>query len=159
YDIVNITWALEAEPYIPKHNYIGTIQEVVGHINDNYPNYTWPDVDLTYLSGNTMDTSVAELSEPSERGIVHCWRFNMTTTSAAWEGIAYLNSIPGKPSNGPGPGACGRVSCADDAGIWWCNDVSNKPALRLSSCLLQHLKSRAELISALFSISRTPTPP
>lgn len=47
-------------------------------------------------------------------------------------GLRYLrqlyNTTEGskeKPSNGPGPGRCGRVSCAYDTAIFWCNDVSS----------------------------------
>ncbi|PSR82213.1 hypothetical protein BD289DRAFT_371632, partial [Coniella lustricola] len=39
-----------------------------------------------------------------------------------YQGIAYLNGIPGFPSNGPGPGTCGRVSCSYSSAIYWCND-------------------------------------
>lgn len=38
-------------------------------------------------------------------------------------GIDYLRDVNGRPANGPGPGNCGRVSCANDLGIYWCNDV------------------------------------
>lgn len=41
------------------------------------------------------------------------------------EGISYLRGVPGSPSNGPGPGNCGRVSCSYESAIWWCNDVSH----------------------------------
>jgi hypothetical protein len=39
-------------------------------------------------------------------------------------GISYLSGIRGQPSNMPGPGNCGRVSCGYEAAIYWCNDVS-----------------------------------
>lgn len=38
--------------------------------------------------------------------------------------LDYLEGVSGKPTNGPGPGNCGRVSCAYGTGVWWCNDVS-----------------------------------
>ncbi|KAM0226784.1 hypothetical protein ACHAPO_012081 [Fusarium lateritium] len=41
--------------------------------------------------------------------------------------IDYMRTIQGKPMNGPGPGTCGRVSCSQNAAIWWCNDVSHTP--------------------------------
>ncbi|KAL2847407.1 hypothetical protein BJX68DRAFT_268275 [Aspergillus pseudodeflectus] len=40
------------------------------------------------------------------------------------EGISYLRRLPGTPSMGPGPGACGRVSCSHNAAIFVCNDNS-----------------------------------
>jgi len=59
--------------------------------------------------------------------------FNADPNPYGWEmakldrleqGWNHLNRVPDKPSNGPGPGNCGRVSCSHDAAIWWCNDVS-----------------------------------
>lgn len=38
-------------------------------------------------------------------------------------GIKHLRKVPGNPANGPGPWNCGRVSCAYNSSIWWCNDV------------------------------------
>jgi hypothetical protein len=40
-------------------------------------------------------------------------------------GIRYLRGLNGNPTNGAGPGNCGRVSCSYDSAIWWCNDVSD----------------------------------
>jgi hypothetical protein len=37
--------------------------------------------------------------------------------------INFLNQVPGTPTMGPGPGACGRVACVNTAAIYWCNDV------------------------------------
>ncbi|PIG84669.1 hypothetical protein AARAC_001976 [Aspergillus arachidicola] len=38
-------------------------------------------------------------------------------------GIKPLRGVSGHPSNGPGPGNCGRLSCSWGAAIWWCNDM------------------------------------
>lgn len=130
YSIVDLTWVLEAEPHIPKHLFTGTVNQVVHHVKTNYPAYPWPRVNgvSSRLGGGnattTNGTSVEDLSHPNAGGNVQCWRFDLCTISAAWEGINYLLQVPGQPKEGPGPGSCGRVSCADDAGIWWCNDVS-----------------------------------
>jgi hypothetical protein len=40
------------------------------------------------------------------------------------QGIKYLRGVPGQPSLSPAPKNCGRVSCAYECAIWWCNDVS-----------------------------------
>ncbi|KAB8203958.1 hypothetical protein BDV34DRAFT_226891 [Aspergillus parasiticus] len=37
-------------------------------------------------------------------------------------GIKHLGGVSGQPSNGPGPGNCGLLSCSWGAAIWWCND-------------------------------------
>ncbi|KAM7208274.1 hypothetical protein V8F20_001252 [Naviculisporaceae sp. PSN 640] len=49
-------------------------------------------------------------------------RWSWCEASHIREGIRYLRTVRGQPSNGPGPGNCGRVSCSWKAAIWWCND-------------------------------------
>ncbi|KND90705.1 hypothetical protein TOPH_04595 [Tolypocladium ophioglossoides CBS 100239] len=47
-----------------------------------------------------------------------------------WEGINYLLTLNGQPRNGPGPAACGRVSCSgEDTAIYWCNDDTQPKTL------------------------------
>jgi len=46
------------------------------------------------------------------------------------------------PANGPGPGACGRVSCSWNSAIYWCNDVGFLSFLfPLGGCLLSFQSS------------------
>lgn len=58
------------------------------------------------------------------------------------EGIGYLRGVNGKPSMGPGPGNCGRVSCSYDSGIFWCNDVSLAHSFPYSQAALWKLTCR-----------------
>ncbi|EWZ00977.1 hypothetical protein FOYG_00683 [Fusarium oxysporum NRRL 32931] len=44
-------------------------------------------------------------------------------------GVEYIRYVQGKPKNGPGPGNCGRVSCSNNAAIWWCNDNASSKTL------------------------------
>ncbi|KAL2813072.1 hypothetical protein BDW59DRAFT_167617 [Aspergillus cavernicola] len=46
------------------------------------------------------------------------------------EGIMYLEDVDGRPTEGPGPGECSRVSCSWDSAIWWCNDTRETKSLR-----------------------------
>lgn len=39
-----------------------------------------------------------------------------------YDPIKHLQGLDGKPTNGPGPGNCGQVSCSYNNAIWWCND-------------------------------------
>lgn len=55
---------------------------------------------------------------------IDCFNWPVANGNRIQDGINYLMGVGGQPSNGPGPGACGRVSCSYDAAIWWCNDVS-----------------------------------
>src|SRR6187549_519178 len=66
--------------------------------------------------------------------------FSAAALNRASEGIAYLRGVSGRPSNGPGPGNCGRVSCGYNAGIWWCNDVGTLFTLLPNATVLTHLE-------------------
>lgn len=69
-----------------------------------------------------------ETSHLHKRLDVTCNNYDQAISSRIKEGIRYLRGVNGKPSNGPGPGNCGRVSCSYNSAIWWCNDVSVFPS-------------------------------
>jgi hypothetical protein len=49
---------------------------------------------------------------------VRCGTFGVTTSpSFIIVGIRHLRDIGGKPTNGPGPGSCGKVRCSNKAAI------------------------------------------
>lgn len=89
-------------------------------MSNNYPDYHWPGLDFEAYVGVSQTRN--DENNP-DSGTVQCWRFAACTLGAALGGISYLKGVPGMPLEGPGPGACGRVSCGFDCGIWWCNDV------------------------------------
>lgn len=41
-----------------------------------------------------------------------CGRFPTANRIDVYDGINYLRGVSGMPTNGPGPGNCGRVSCS-----------------------------------------------
>ncbi|KAK7977001.1 hypothetical protein PG996_003072 [Apiospora saccharicola] len=93
----------------------GTVQEVhrqVLQINPEYRFRTLPEKDLS--------TREAQTKTPGDRII--CFHENTHKPRAFQAGFGYLRGIEGKPTNGPGPGNCGRVSCSGNSAIWWCND-------------------------------------
>ncbi|KAF9880319.1 hypothetical protein CkaCkLH20_02273 [Colletotrichum karsti] len=55
---------------------------------------------------------------------VLCHNFREGNRSAVAVGIEALRKVPMKPMNGAGPANCGRVSCQNNTGIWWCNDAT-----------------------------------
>ncbi|ROV93349.1 hypothetical protein VSDG_06889 [Cytospora chrysosperma] len=74
-----------------------------------------------------MTPTGVHINEPArETGTVKCWIWPEANEYWIGQGIDYLNEVPGKPSNGPGPGECGRVSCSWSAAIWWCNDNNHQ---------------------------------
>lgn len=88
-------------------------------------------INNSVLSNTTMNTSstLDPSTRPNEDYVSstrYCNNIPGGTTSG-WrvkQGIEYLGTVAGTPTEGPGPGACGRVSCSYGAAIYWCNDVS-----------------------------------
>ncbi|ROV94977.1 hypothetical protein VMCG_08367 [Cytospora schulzeri] len=143
YSVVNITWALQPNiSGIEPVNITGTVQDAWKHINQTWPGYTLPKFNGTghgplptsrqppanlSIPATTMTTTITPTgihqNDPArETGTVKCWIWPEANEYWIAEGIDYLNEVPGKPSNAPGPGECGRVSCSWSAAIWWCND-------------------------------------
>lgn len=56
---------------------------------------------------------------------IDCGRGKSAEWMEALHRVQYLYGVKGKPTNGPGFGACTRVSCAYDTAVIWCNDVSS----------------------------------
>ncbi|TKW59115.1 hypothetical protein CTA1_900 [Colletotrichum tanaceti] len=63
----------------------------------------------------------------------NCYNFGVCSTGAIRSGINYLRGIGGRPSNGPGPGNCGRVSCSTNSGTWWCTEEPEGSTKTLNS--------------------------
>ncbi|KAF3762554.1 hypothetical protein M406DRAFT_264296, partial [Cryphonectria parasitica EP155] len=111
----------------------GTIQDVFASIQQADPDTATSIQEHIEAKMNTTQ-SVADInlsSSPAEEtGDIptnyYCnvpgW--SQCSISSVFTGMYYLDGISGHPTNGPGPGNCGRVSCSYDAAIWWCNDNS-----------------------------------
>lgn len=97
----------------------GTIQEVVAQAVEINPSYKLSS------AKRAVDTSAIEARSLTKRNII-CGNWPLADKGRILEGINYLNHLPAsdRPTNGPGPGNCGRVSCSYNSAIWWCNDVS-----------------------------------
>lgn len=122
--ITDMVWQLEAPGIIPKHQFTGTLEQVVGHIKKNFPAYEWPSPTPTSHNSSTTVTAKERdrAPDPTETAVVRCYGFGGADPSEIWQGIQYLRQVPGMPDNGPGPGSCQRVSCSWESGIWFCND-------------------------------------
>ncbi|CZR52489.1 uncharacterized protein PAC_02366 [Phialocephala subalpina] len=122
YGVVDFTWEVETSPGGPKENLTGTVQEVISQlstINSNWKSDFNLTESLLPRSGlqkrlNFPFTSLLCNIRLDEWGTAY--------RNAINDGINYLNGVPGIPTNGPGPGNCGRVSCSYGSAIWWCND-------------------------------------
>lgn len=96
--------------------------------DDNITDYDGP-----YDASNRADASGDSGSRLKMKrdSPYYCFNYPLTKYGAIEDGIDYLRHVPFQPTNGPGPGNCGRVSCSWNAAIWWCNDVSS-PFMPLS---------------------------
>lgn len=128
YGVATLGWSVTPSPGAPPQTFSGTLQEIRAQLLDINPNFDhdFPPVNKT----DRRDSSrlIHKRDTPNcQPG--HGWTGALQQTVV--DGINYLRSVPGQPANGPGPGNCGRVSCAYDSAIWWCNYVSQ--ASRLSA--------------------------
>jgi hypothetical protein len=116
----DFTWEVETSPGGSKVTVTGTVQDVVAQLSTINPNWkedfnvTEPKVQERAL--NFPFTSVLCMIRLGEWGTANPY--------AIYDGINYLKGVPGRPTLGPGPGRCGRVSCSYNSAIYWCNDVS-----------------------------------
>jgi hypothetical protein len=124
YGVALFTWAIEVYPGGPVMEVNGPIQEAVAQVSSAYPEYEAAfNASRAALNSSSNDV----LNEPAplfKRDDVTCCGFGKATDTGITEGIQHLRTVSGQPTNGPGPGNCGRVSCDISAAIWWCNDVS-----------------------------------
>ncbi|OAA41775.1 hypothetical protein NOR_05283 [Metarhizium rileyi] len=123
YDVVDLTWEVEV---FPGHfeNLTGTVERI--HDAAKALNPDWkPPTDERPDNNDFVRRYYwkAAICGPGSLGWHAC------KVDRIQEGIDYLRSLPGSPRNGPGPGACGRVSCSWQAAIWWCNDAPVEQSL------------------------------
>ncbi|KAI3395804.1 hypothetical protein diail_817, partial [Diaporthe ilicicola] len=132
YTIEDIKWTVQISPD-RNDTVTGTIQDVADHLAFFDPK-----------AFDILNKSIADSVEARPFGapgvafdVVNgtgylCNIYPSTANGTRVEdGIEYLRKVKGSPTNGPGPGACGRVSCSYNAAIWWCND--NDYALTLDN--------------------------
>ncbi|GAM35627.1 hypothetical protein TCE0_017r04105 [Talaromyces pinophilus] len=117
YNIVDIEWEVQVTAGGPTVNVTGTVEEVYAHLKTINPDFEteFPPIDHK----NSIEARAADYSVSS----YFCQgRWAGCSWSRIQQGISYLDGVPGRPSNGPGPGNCGRVSCSYNSAIYWCND-------------------------------------
>lgn len=122
---MDIEWNLEVFPGQPMA-LNGTIQEAVAQAVQINPEYKT-------VNDSNAARDVGKLQKRKYTnwdGRPNC-NPDPTWGWANWDwihnGAQYLDNIHdgSRPGEGPGPGKCGRVSCAWSSAIYWCNDVSS----------------------------------
>lgn len=123
-DVFVPEWEVEVTPGGEKVHLNGTIQEVHKELLSLNPKWD-EDFGINGLDARLSEPR-AELTKRADFSNANYFcggRWQYCNGGAIAEGRAYLYGVAGKPSNGAGPGMCGRVSCSYNAAIYWCNDV------------------------------------
>ncbi|KAB8272197.1 hypothetical protein BDV30DRAFT_133364 [Aspergillus minisclerotigenes] len=127
YGVQDFSWEVETTPGGEKVVLNGTIQEVYTELLKINPRF---DGDFAeYAAKNELARRDNSASSLNKRNDVKCNNYQQAIRRRIEEGIRYLHSVPGQPTNGPGPGNCGRVSCSYNSAIWWCNDNTSPKTL------------------------------
>ncbi|EFE37692.1 hypothetical protein TRV_07655 [Trichophyton verrucosum HKI 0517] len=117
YGVEPFSWEVKATANGPPLTLNGTVEEVHSQLLKINPNY-----DIEMATSGRKREHARDIHGLFKRDNVICGRQRECSRKRIEEGIAYLYRVPGRPTNGPGPGNCGRVSCSYDSAIWWCND-------------------------------------
>lgn len=120
YGVVELQWNLTAPDGSPV-TVTGTVEDVDRQISER--NLTFPVGDS--VSVNPLTTPVPLSVEDDIESFFCFGRWPGANIKRIRQGVNYLRGLRGtRPTNAPGPGFCGRVSCSWNSAIWWCNDVS-----------------------------------
>ncbi|KAL7908090.1 hypothetical protein GGI35DRAFT_480810 [Trichoderma velutinum] len=126
YKVVTLKYEVQAFPGGPKMNMTGTIEEVRSELLKINPNL---DKDFNFhLEAETTSADIEKRFGP-DCSVHSAYGWLPADVSPINTGISYLRGVSGVPVEGPGPGACGRVSCSNDGAIWWCNDNTSSFSL------------------------------
>ncbi|KFY43022.1 hypothetical protein V495_04216 [Pseudogymnoascus sp. VKM F-4514 (FW-929)] len=126
YGVVPITWGVEVSPG-KTVELNGTVQDLIAKINNDHPESEFASALTSKLAQVETRMTEEEFSPVDhtnlfKRDDVLCCNFGKPCQNDIIVGIKYLRGVGGQPTNGPGPGNCGRVSCSFNSAIWWCND-------------------------------------
>jgi len=127
--VTDVSWEIPTDPNNPNitTTFNGTVQQAVRFADSIHPDIAkrWLLVDEATVAARRAKRSL-ELESRGEYELDwwECMDANGPAAGrrAIESGIYYLDRVSGKPRNGKGPHACGRVSCEHESAIWWCND-------------------------------------
>ncbi|KAF2744750.1 hypothetical protein M011DRAFT_479514 [Sporormia fimetaria CBS 119925] len=116
--VVEIEWDIEVFPGEHKI-FNGTVQEVVAKATELNPDFK---ITVEKRALGSSEPHVEARANLNKRGHINCGYWPETQAWTAHANVDYLRGVSGRPRNGPGPGACGRIACQYGSSIWWCND-------------------------------------
>ncbi|KAL5338580.1 hypothetical protein BJX70DRAFT_194892 [Aspergillus crustosus] len=120
-----VTWNVKAHPDGPEVTLTGTVEEVYSQLVSMNPSYDedWASVNATapaILNDDDLKLG-SQFTHYNEKDSLTCDFHPRAHVKTIQKGITYLRKVHGTPTMGPGPNACGRVSCSYNAAIFWCN--------------------------------------
>ncbi|GKU05761.1 serine threonine protein kinase [Fusarium langsethiae] len=124
------TWKITVVEGEPPKEFNGTIQDVMKQLKVDYPEFAreaQEKIDAAIEAEELEDgappspeAQVLDTLQKRDHNI--CWNFPAARERPIHEGIQYLRGISGGLTVRAGPGACDRISCSSNAGIFICND-------------------------------------
>jgi hypothetical protein len=108
YGVEELMWSVDAQDGLPSVTLNGTVQEVHQQTLQINPAFKLKR-NLTRRSPDVVPASSAFTD-------LICMNFPLAACPNLQDGARYLETVPGVPLNGAGPGNCGRVSCSYGAG-------------------------------------------
>ncbi|PHH74360.1 hypothetical protein CDD80_3121 [Ophiocordyceps camponoti-rufipedis] len=136
YQVFIPSWEIELSPSGPTTTLNGTVEQVYQQaikLNSNYEKES-----LAATAATAVTAGPSKLAQEELALLVTDWNIATSLCGGKWqatsvrrvrEGIGYLRRVRGQPNSQAGPSRCGRVSCAYNSAIWWCNDDRRPKAL------------------------------
>ncbi|KAK4217498.1 hypothetical protein QBC37DRAFT_384442 [Rhypophila decipiens] len=127
YGVEDIVWGVDVYGNGTIVNITGTVQNVLSHLNEHNPALV-KKILASHPNASDHHEEKAQRIRCIDKMDPAQNIFGWDVAGPKWihDGAKYLQGVGGQPTNGPGPGNCGRVSCEYHSAIWWCND-NNKP--------------------------------
>ncbi|KAK4228548.1 hypothetical protein QBC38DRAFT_474674 [Podospora fimiseda] len=131
--VVDLEWVVETTPGGPNVTLTGTVQQIHEKLTEINPN--WDEDFAPVIAKRKAQVLAARASSTPEangglekRDWTICGAAGRGHKNAGLnpiiDGVAYLRTLSGQASRGPGPRSCGQVSCSWDSAIWYCNNNS-----------------------------------
>ncbi|KAK0666739.1 hypothetical protein QBC41DRAFT_338878 [Cercophora samala] len=126
YSVVDVQWSLPVDPSNPngaRESVTGTIEEAIAQMEAAHPGWN-----QTFTS-NIKFADTHTLLTRDDNPVRDSWECNYKVNVGPAnsvnirDGARYLSAIDSPPPKNA-PLGCGRVSCAYNSAIWWCNDNS-----------------------------------
>ncbi|RGP64297.1 serine threonine kinase [Fusarium sporotrichioides] len=126
------TWKITVVEGEPPVEFNGTIQDVMKQLKVDYPEFARKAQEKIDAGIEAQELEDGASSSPEAQALKNlqkrdhniCFNFPVAREQYIRQGIQYLRGISGGLTVRAGPGACDRISCSGNSGIFVCNDNS-----------------------------------